>query len=391
MPIRTRQPFVTKVQVLVPKILDIQTIQKCPIDYDCELTALDNKAVSERSGHTFVVYQEKFFIVHLNGQEVKCDYNCRNRVMTFIRRYSRFEQQKLEDLFDKKFELDFTDGVVRNNHPPLMIFSNEKPLYFKNSFNTVIGNYSSINIQQLTEITKRKPCRQDYFLIYLGEKELLNICRTCNKIRKKMDARYVCCSMKTLESYEYSYELKARVDQMLYEDVDACIATLKAEDEAAELLKPAKRIANFRLTDIAGNPVEENIDYYLQLYNEPEDVLKIRNYSNTFYATYRLNRSEKIIVRYIARDAIHYLTYKNQILQGVCSQDEIGFDKELPGKNGRLKFHVTENNTFKIVQWDDDIWLTFEKHTLCNSSITFTSKLEFVRVPKPLELSLKKV
>ncbi|KAG2185078.1 hypothetical protein INT43_000991 [Umbelopsis isabellina] len=389
-PVRAYLPVPPKVQVLVPKTLDITAIQKCPVDYNCEFISKEDKAASEKLKNIYVIYQENYFIANLDGYEVKCDYNCRNRVMTTLCHYRSFDQQKISSLLDKKFDLDFIDDVVHNNNPPLMIFSNEELFPTNYQRNSIMENYSSVDVQQLASNTQSKPCRQDFFLIYLGEKEVQIFCRSCNKSRKKKDARYMCCSMKTLETYEYSWELIRRVDQMLLGDVDECIAKLKAEDEVAKLQKPAKRMTNFRLTDIDGNLVEENVDYYLQLFTVPEDVLKIRSYSNSFYATYRLNRSEKIIVRYVVQDNIHYLTYKDQILQGVGNQDEFGFDEQVPEKKARLEFHVTENNAFKTVRWDDDIWLTFEKHTLCYSSITFNSSIESVRVPKPLELCLKK-
>ncbi|CAM0135959.1 unnamed protein product [Umbelopsis sp. WA50703] len=371
--------------------MDIQSIQKCPIDYDCQFIPLDENALSERSRSGFVIFQEKYFVVHLGGYEIKCDYNCRNRVMTFLRRTLHLYPQDIEKLVNNNFGLDLIDGVVHNNELPHIIFSNEKSSPFDHSTNTIMEKYTSVDIQQFAEITRTKPCKQGYFVIYLGKKEVLNPPKNRGECQKFVEPRYICCSTKSLQTYEYNHELKSRVDKLISEDVDACIATMKSEDEALELKKPAKRILNFRLVDVDGYPVEENIDYCLQLFDHSEDVLKFCDYAPKFYATYRLNRSETIVVRYSITGSIHYLTYENQYLQLGDDQDEFRFDKEIPGKDRRLEFHVTENNAFKIVPWDDDVWLTFKKDTLNHSSITFNRHADIVRTAQPVELFLRKL
>ncbi|KAI9280908.1 hypothetical protein BC943DRAFT_371525 [Umbelopsis sp. AD052] len=147
--------------------------------------------------------------------------------------------------------------------------------------------------------------------------------------------------------------------------------------------------------DIQGNPVEEDTDYILQLYDQPEDVIKDGDYGSMFYATYRLNRSEKIIVRYCIVDGIHYLTYHGKFLHADDTHgDELGYmeeEEKVPEKKNRVEFHVTENNTFKTAKWDTNIWLTFEKITLNHSSLKFDSKEEVMRWSKPLELTLTRV
>jgi hypothetical protein len=143
--------------------------------------------------------------------------------------------------------------------------------------------------------------------------------------------------------------------------------------------------------DFDGHPVEENTDYYLQMYDQPEEVLKILHYRPVIYATYRLNRADKIVVRYAIVDGIHYLTRENKFLQVHDSNREIGFADEIPEKENRLEFHVTENNTFRTVQWNKDIWLAFEKETFNYSSITFNEDDTIVRRAKRLELLLTRV
>jgi hypothetical protein len=197
--------------------------------------------------------------------------------------------------------------------------------------------------------------------------------------------------VKTLETYEYSDEIRSKVEKMLIDDIDGCIAKWKAEDEVIELNKPAKRILDFHLLDFDGHPVEENTDYYLQMYDQPEEVLKILHYRPVIYATYRLNRADKIVVRYAIVDGIHYLTRENKFLQVHDSNREIGFADEIPEKENRLEFHVTENNTFRTVQWNKDIWLAFEKETFNYSSITFNEDDTIVRRAKRLELLLTRV
>jgi hypothetical protein len=116
--------------------------------------------------------------------------------------------------------------------------------------------------------------------------------------------------------------------------------------------------------DFEGHPVKENTDYYLCLYDRPDDVLKILHYQPVMYVTYHLNRADKIVVRYSIVDGIHYLTRESYFLQVHDDQAEITFMDKIPEKEKRIKFHVTENNTFKAVQWDKDIWLALQKEAL---------------------------
>lgn len=73
---------------------------------------------------------------------------------------------------------------------------------------------------------------------------------------------------------------------MLYEDVNN-LAKLKTEDEELKMRKPLERINNFQLVDIEGHPVEEQKDYYLNMFDKDEDVLDI--YDEKIYATYYKN------------------------------------------------------------------------------------------------------
>ncbi|KAG2174433.1 hypothetical protein INT43_004456 [Umbelopsis isabellina] len=115
---------------------------------------------------------------------------------------------------------------------------------------------------------------------------------------------------------------------------------------------PAERLPNFQLVHIDGNLVEEDVNYFLRMYDQPDDVLKVSDLLDydTLYATYRLNLASRIIVRYSIIDGIHYLTHEKKKFQvnEEKGHEEVIFADEIPAKQSRLEFHVTENNTFKM-------------------------------------------
>ncbi|KAI8576310.1 hypothetical protein K450DRAFT_283609 [Umbelopsis ramanniana AG] len=384
-----------RLRILVPKDFDINSIQKCPIDSCCNFIPLDDDALKEEPDLPFVVLQQEYFIAHLTGRQFKCDYNCRNIVLSKLYGYRTaflpYRAESAAKMIDNNFGLEIIHDTLHNNEIPRLIFAQEGLQFsnvVENGTNCIMENYTSLDLQNLAEITKSKHCNHDFFIVYLGpsnDSKHPNMCAS---------HQYMCCSTKTLETYEYRTAIQSRVEKMLYEDVEACIKKWKAEDQALELKKPAKRTPNFRLVDIQGNPVEEDTDYLLQMYDQPEDVIKDGDYGSIFYATYRLNRSEKIVVRFCIIDGIHYLTYNGKFLQADDTNgDEIGYteEEEVPEKNYRLEFHVTENNTFKTAKWDKNIWLRFEKRTLNHSYLNFSEIEEVMRWGKPLELMLKRV
>jgi hypothetical protein len=374
-------------RILVPKDFDVNSIQKCPIDFYCNFIPLDDDAANEEAKLPFVVLQRKYFIAHLAGREVKCDYNCRNRVLSYLYKviveYRYYIVPQGQKMIDNNFGIDLIHGTLYNNEPPHMVFTREG-LRFSDKVdddtNCIMENYTTLDLQNFAEITKSKPCNHNFFVVYLGPTD-------------DSSHRYMCCNMKTFETYEYGSAMKSRIEKMLHEDVDAGIRKWEAEDQALDLKKPAKRTPNFRLVDNQGNPVKEDTDYLLQMYDQPEDVLKDGDYASIFYATYRLNRSSKIVVRFCIIDGIHYLTYNGKFLQAVEDMDEFGYteEEEIPEKEQRLEFHVTENNTFKTVKWDNTIWLTSKKKTLNFTSLIFDEDEDVVRWGKPLELMLNKI
>ncbi|KAG2177796.1 hypothetical protein INT43_003043 [Umbelopsis isabellina] len=173
-------------------------------------------------------------------------------------------------------------------------------------------------------------------------------------------------------------------------------ATLSmVDDEHLVSDSPAERLANFHLVDIYGNLVEEDIDYFLEMYDQPENVLKLSNImdNETLYATYRLNIADKIIVRYSIIDGMHYLTREKKYFQ-VCEEEdheeEVIFADGLPEKKSRLEFHVTENNTFQIAEWNSDFWLEFYKRTVNYNDLKLNIDEDITKHRKPLELLLRK-
>ena len=376
-----------RLSVLFPKDFDINSIQKCPIDSYCKFIPLDDDALNEEAKLPFVVLQENYFIAHLGDREVKCDYNCRNRILSYLYKffthYWHYDHSHGNKKIDNNFGIDLIDGTLQNNELPHLVFATEGLRIsddVDDDSNCILETYTTLDLQNFAEITRSKTCNQNFFVIYLGP-------------NAETQHRYMCCNMKTLETHEYSGAMKSRIEKALYEDVDACIRKWKAEDQALEMKKPAKRASNFRLVDIQGNPAEEDTDYLLQMYDQPEDVLKDEEYVNLIYATYRLNRSSKIIVRYCIVDGVHYLTYNGKYLN-ISDKEELGYmevEDEVPEKESRLEFHVTENNTFKTVQWDKTVWLTARKQTLNYTTIHFDDDEEVVRWGTPLELMLSRV
>ncbi|KAG2172283.1 hypothetical protein INT43_004824 [Umbelopsis isabellina] len=125
---------------------------------------------------------------------------------------------------------------------------------------------------------------------------------------------------------------------------------------------PAERTPTFRLVDIEGNPIEEDVDYILEMYDQLEEVLKLSDLMD--YETCEENQ-------YIGED--------------------VGFQDDLPDQKKRLRFYVTENNTFTIAKWSTDIWLEFKQTSLNQSELRLNLDDRVTKDRKPLELLLKKV
>ncbi|KAI9286243.1 hypothetical protein BC943DRAFT_336527 [Umbelopsis sp. AD052] len=323
--------------VLYPIEFDLNSIEKCLMDYDCNFIACeDDEAINSRIGTNFVVLQETCFIAHVSNSPpnagnklFKCDYNCRNLVMKSL------YPNKWEHFYG--FFLETIDGVIHNTSPPYLLFTNECIKGYSSDYNTIITSYTKVDIPKFVDITKSKPCNDKFFVVYLG------------------DDRYICCNTQTLETYEYSSVIKYRVIQILCESDDPFIQ-LKSEYEQLKSIKPLPRLSDFQLKDIEGQPILENTDYRLEMYDYDEGILEM--HGSKLYATDYVNRRDMMVVQCSIIDGVYYLVRKNRYLHIADGRDNMSFTDKIPAKHQRLQFLVTEKNTFKPTQWNQLNYLT---------------------------------
>lgn len=392
--------------VFVSEDVDTCSIQKCLVDFDCQFIRLMNSSsqsqhlnqhvTKTQDKHKYFILYKTYFAVHVGGQLVKkCSYDCRNRVMSFafLEKSSWMTTATKQAFEDNNYGLDLIDGIIHNNELPHLIFTNER---YYNSFsdpNTIMENYTTIDLQIFADITKTKACKQSFFVVHFSNLPESFACQTTPaNLSQTSKGPFMCCSMKTLEFYEYNFNTRHDIEQALLKDADICFAKWKAEKDAVLAKRPAARISDFRLRDIEGNPVEENIDYYIGLYEHPETILRIDRSSKLYVnilTPYRLKNATRMVVRYTVKNGIHYLTHESRFLSAIAQ--DIKLKDEEPAKDQRLEFHATEGNTFKIVKWNKHIWLTFERNTVNNSFVTFDNCEETVIYGTPLELFLKRV
>ncbi|KAI8578854.1 hypothetical protein K450DRAFT_244842 [Umbelopsis ramanniana AG] len=326
--------------VLYPKGFNLSSIEKCMIDYDCHFIAYeDDEAINSRLGTDFVILQETCFIAHVsrastgyaNEEEFKCDYDCRNRVMKDL------YPNKWERSF--QFDLETVDGVIHNTSPPYLLFTNECIRGYSSDHNTIIANYTRVDIPKFAEMIKSKPCNDKFFVVYLG------------------DDQYICCNTRTLETYEYKSVIKYRVIQILCGESDDPFIQLKSEYEQLSSINPLPKFSDFQLKDIEGQPVLENTDYRLEMYDYDEEVLDMHD--SKLYATYYRNATGMMVVQCSIIDGIYYLVRKNRYLHSAEDYKyTVSFTDQIPVKHQRLQFQVTEKNTLKIVQWNQLNYLT---------------------------------
>jgi hypothetical protein len=324
--------------VLIPEGFDLTSIEKCMMDYDCNFISYeDDEAINSRIGTNFLILQETCFIAHVsNGpsgariKQFRCDYDCRNCVMKDL--YPNREETFI-DCFQKKI-----DGVIYNTASPYLLFTNECIRGYSSTNNTIIAHYTRVDIPKFAEITKSKPCNDKFFDVYLG------------------DDQYICCNTQTLETYEYRSVIKYRVIEILCGKSDDPFVQLKSEYEQLKSIKPLSRFSDFHLKDIEGQPVLENTNYRLEMYDYDEDVLDM--YDAKLYATYYSNRTDPIVVQCYITDGIFYLVRKNKYLHVADGRVNMSFTDQFPIKHQRLQFQVTNKNTFKTVQWNQLNYLT---------------------------------
>jgi hypothetical protein len=122
-----------------------------------------------------------------------------------------------------------------------MVFSNERLPALTNYYtNSIMENYTSVDIQMFAEITKSKPCNHEAFLVHIVEKNVQSWKRS-----PFPNNRFLCCDMKTLETYEYSWNIREIIEKALKDGIYGCIAKWKAEDEARKLRTHPKRTSDF--------------------------------------------------------------------------------------------------------------------------------------------------
>jgi hypothetical protein len=113
------------------------------------------------------------------------------------------------------------------------------------------------------------------------------------------------------------------------------------------------------------------------------------------YATYYENKENHLIVQCFIKNGIYYLKCKDKYLNAADNDDkhfnEITLIDSIPEKYKRLQFHFTKNNTFKVVKWNQNIYLTMEMITSNYSSISFDDREETIRYGEHLELYLESV
>lgn len=322
--------------VLMPKYFDLTSIEKCMMDYDCNFISFDDdEAIDSRIGTNFIILQDTHFIAHIDdtaagNQQYKCDYDCRNRVMRDM--YPRKEGTFL-GLFPEPI-----DGLIRNLTPPYLLFTNECIRGYDSDHNTIIASYTKVDIPQFAEITKSKSCNHKFFVVYLG------------------DDHNICCNMQTLETYDYTSVIKYRVIEILCGKSDDPFSQLNSEYKELKLIKPLPRFSDFQLKDIEGQPVVQNTDYRLEMYDYDESVLMMHDAK--LAATYQRNRVEIIVVQCCIVDGVYYLVRKSRFLHVAHGRDSISFTDQIPIKQQRVQFQVTERNTLKIVQWNQVNYLT---------------------------------
>lgn len=328
----------------MPKGFNLNSIEKCIVDYMCNfVTYEDEDAINSRIDTNFVVLHNTYFTLHFGNKQSKFDYDCRNRVM----RDAYLNQGHIQ-LY---LQCNTFDGAFHNNKPLYLLFANENITWDPVEDNTIMANYTEVDIPKFAKIVKSKACNDKFFVVYLG------------------DDRYLCCNTQTLETYEYTSIVKSRIIDILYGKSDDPFEKLKAEYDRLKAIVPVPRCSDFHLKDIEGHTVEENTDYCLELYDADSDILRFID--NRLSSTYYLNQDKQVIVQYSIVNGIHHLVFENKYLHVADGDDEITLTDQPPDQHHRLQFLVTEENTFQIIRWGQSKYLQLEVITYSYGSVQF--------------------
>jgi len=259
-----------------------------------------------------------------------------------------------------------------------MLFTNECIRDSRTEDDSVIANYTTVDIYsdipRLAEIVKSKQCYQKFFTVYLGNDQ------------------YLFFSTQPLEGGQYNQFNKYHVIDTLYGDSEDPWAQLESDCEKQIPIEPLPKLPNFKLMDIEGNPVEENTKYQLEMYDQDMDILNF--YNDRLSATACDNLVKPLVVKYSTIDGIHYLTRNNKYLYVAVEEYgmyQIGVTDQLPSKQQRIFFTVTQNNTFVALKWNRRVLLTFATLTNAYSALNFNLELTLRNCYHPLYFFLKRV
>ncbi|KAI8582055.1 hypothetical protein K450DRAFT_285315 [Umbelopsis ramanniana AG] len=351
--------------VLFPKGFVIGSIEKCMMDYDCKFIEYDDEeAINSRLGSSFIVLEQTHFIAHYPNKQVKCDYNCRNRIMKDL----------LSDdpWVSESYLVEKIDDVIRSKSPPYLLFTNECLRDSSAEDGSIIANYITVDIPRFAEITRSKQCNDKFFMVNLG------------------DDQHLCCNIQTLETYKYHSCVRYSVLDLISGGSEEGFNQLHSKYDNVKMLTPIPKNPSFKLFDIEGNSAEENREYQLEMYDQDMDALNF--FDGKISATTYYNQVEVLVVKYSIVDGIHYLTYDNKYLHVADGSDEISLTDQIPNKHQRLYFVPTEDNAFIVFKWNSITFLTLEVFTNSYSSCSFKEEGIFTnRSAGTLEFFLKRV
>jgi hypothetical protein len=362
--------------ILIRNGFAIDSIEKCMMDYDCNFIEYDDEeAISSRLGSSFIVLKETYFVAHYNHQQVKCDYNCRNRIM----------KQLIAGNGEvgESHHLEKVNDVIRGKKPPYMLFTNECIRDSRAEDDSIIAEYTTvdndIDIKSLIEIVKSKQCYQKFFVVHRGDKLY-----PCNQ--------YFCLHTQHFYGAEYNQFNKCHIIDTFYGDSEDPMEQLQSDCQNQIPVEPLPKLPNFNLMDIEGNPVEENTEYQLEMYDQDMDILEFAE-TGELFATPCDKQVKPLVVKYSIIDGIHYLTHNNKYL---CVADmdwgySIGVTDQLPSKQQRMFFTITQNNTFVALKWNRRVLLTFTTLKHSYSALEFKLELTFTNCYHPLYVFLKRM
>lgn len=104
-------------------------------------------------------------------------------------------QGDVEVFINNDFSLEKIDGVIRNHEPPYLLFTNECIRGYDTEDNSIIANYTNVDILKFAETTKSKEYNHMFYVVYLGNDQ------------------YLCCGVGNPKTYEYSSAIKHRIIQ----------------------------------------------------------------------------------------------------------------------------------------------------------------------------------